>query len=135
MDAKRAWEMMNDALRAAGINQQARYLDEWYEDEECRGYVEVDGVILYPHKFDDGDIGWGVAAEVTIPGCHTMPNGDPGYPDESDVVDLALPYEDIKTIAGTRRVRRSCGNAIQRAVLALVQDRLNNWVYYPVEVE
>ncbi len=38
------------------------------------------------------------------------------------------------TDAGLRLLRRTCGNAIQRAVLALVQDRLNNWVYDPEEV-
>jgi len=26
---------------------------------------------------------------TTIPGCHTMPNGDPGYPDDVDIFDIS----------------------------------------------
>jgi len=32
--------------------------------------------------------GYSVSASVVVPGCRTMSNGDPGYPDDVDIVEL-----------------------------------------------
>jgi len=32
--------------------------------------------------------GYSVSGEIFVPGCRTMPNGDPGYPDDVDIVEL-----------------------------------------------
>lgn len=134
MDASEVCAMANDGLRAVGLlNDKAVFVDEWYEDEDCRGYVEVDGLVIYPHKFDDGSIGWGVAGSACIPGCHTMPNGDPGYPDETEVIDIALPYLERTSIVGPKRWARGAFNAVNRAIEALVNDRVERWVYGPEE--
>lgn len=64
------------------------------------GLVEIYGYYIYPSKVEidvpasigkparkETVWGWQVDAGVTIPGCHTMPNGDPGYPDDYDWVE------------------------------------------------
>lgn len=57
---------------------------------DTRTGIYLGGVIM--EKRTIGSIiefaGYGVFAETLIPGCRTMPNGDPGYPDEVDVIDL-----------------------------------------------
>lgn len=130
------FDMVADALRVSGIAANSTYRDEWYEMDDAtpRGYIDIEGVLIYPHAMDDGQIGWGVAAEVCIPGCHTMSNGDPGYPDEYDSVDIALPEEERHTFSGPRKFPRAPMSAVTAAITALVGDRLKHWYYDPHEV-
>jgi hypothetical protein len=44
--------------------------------------------------------GYAVTAEQYVPGCRTMPNGDPGYPDDVDVVNLGSYDSYMSAIVG-----------------------------------
>ena len=123
----------NDALKAIGLPQIAKVVDENLTgDEGMEGYVLIEGIAIYPQEVDGiyTGVGWGVCAETIIPGCHTMPNGDPGYPDEPDVVDIAMPYVEPKTMTGRLRFPRTSNDAVACAVRATVDGRLKNWQDY-----
>lgn len=53
-------------------------------------YIEGFELYLPGHNtiFDEELTVFLVCAGVTIPGCRTMPNGDPGYPDDYDTVEV-----------------------------------------------
>lgn len=123
----------NDALKAICLPQTAKVVDENLTgDAGMDGYVLLDGIAIYPQEVDGirHGVGWGVSAETVIPGCRTMPNGDPGYPDEPDVVDIALPYVESKTLVGSLRFPRTANDAVACAVRAAVDWRLNDWMSY-----
>ena len=123
----------NDALKAIGLPQTAKVVDENLTgDEGMDGYVLLEGIAIYPQEVDGirQGVGWGVSAETVIPGCRTMPNGDPGYPDEPDVVDIALPYVESKTLVGRLRFTRTANDAVACAVRAAVDWRLRAWQDY-----
>ena len=70
-----------------------RYGHTWGQDVksvEPHHWV-LGGFELYDPDFDyEGDIEsvagmWNVYGSTVLPGRHTMPNGDPGYPDDVDV--------------------------------------------------
>lgn len=123
----------NAALKAIGLPQIAKVVDENLTgDEGMGGYVLLDGIAIYPQDVDGirQGVGWGVSAETVIPGCHTMPNVDPGYPDEPDVVDIEQPYVEAKTLAGSLRFPRPHQQAIAAAIEASVRYRLSDWLAY-----
>jgi hypothetical protein len=123
----------NDALKAIGLPQIAKVVDENLTgDEGMDGYVLLEGIAIYPQEVDGiyPGVGWGVCAETIIPGCHTMPNGDPGYPDEPDVVDIVMPYVEPKTMVGSLRFPRTANDAVACAVRAAVDGRLRDWQDY-----
>ena len=101
-------------------------------DQGMDGYVLLEGIAIYPQEVDGirQGVGWGVGAETVIPGCHTMPNGDPGYPDEPDFVDIEHPYVESKTIVGLLRFPRTHQQAIVAAIEASVRYRLSDWLAY-----
>jgi hypothetical protein len=123
-------EMTRDWLRRAGVIAPVLHTDESDDSEGC---VDIDGVLIYREVLPDGQIAWGVSAQVVVPGVHTMPNGDPGYPDEVDVVDIAPPAIEVRTISGTKQVPRPLMNAVVEAIKAVVADRLRCYDDYPEE--
>jgi hypothetical protein len=123
-------EMTRDRLRKAGVIAPVLHTDE---SDDSEGGVDIDGVLIYREVLPDGQIAWGVSAQVVVPGVHTMPNGDPGYPDEVDVVDIAPPAIEVRTILGTRQVPRPLMNAVVEAIKAVVADRLRRCDDYPEE--
>lgn len=130
MNFEQIAEMARDRLRRAGVTAPVLHTDQ---SDDCEGSVDIDGVMIYRDVLPDGQIGWGVSAQTVIPGVHTMPNGDPGYPDEVDVVDIAPPAIEVKTILGTRQVPRPLMNAVVEAIKELVADRLRCYDDYPEE--
>lgn len=121
----------NDALKAIGLPQTAKVIaDNLTGDEGMDGYVLLEGIAIYPQEVDGihQGIGWGVSAETVIPGCHTMPNGDPGYPDEPDVLDIALPYVEAKTLSGSLLFPRTARHAVACAVRAAVDWKMEDWM-------
>ncbi len=130
----RVCDYTNDALKSIGLQATAEVVEENLTgDEGMDGYVLLDKQIaIYPQEVDDigQGVGWGVSAETVIPGRHTMPNGDPGYPDEPDVLDLAPPYVESKTLAGVLKFPRTARHAVCCAVQAFVEARLDEWHAY-----
>lgn len=124
----------NDALKVLGLPQSAKVIaDNLTGDVGMDGYVLVDDhFAIYPQEVDgiQQGVGWGVSAETIIPGRHSMPNGDPGYPDEPDVVDIALPYLESKTLVGSLRFPRTARHAVSCAVRAAVDWRLDDWLSF-----
>jgi len=99
--------------------------DDYIGDGLC-GCVNVEGLTMYPVQTDRG-IGWGVDEAVTIPGCHTMSNGDPGYPDEVDVRTIAPASKIEKSILGDYTVPHFLGWACDDVVNAVVAWRISEW--------
>ena len=131
---KKVCEETKAALRELGLNLSAEVLDDNLTgDEGMDGYVLVDDhFAIYPQEVDGihHGVGWGVSAETIIPGRHSMANGDPGYPDEPDVVDIALPYVESKTLVGDLRFPRTARHAVSCAVRAAVDWRLDDWLSF-----
>lgn len=122
--------MTRDRLQRAGITATVTHVDE---GDDCEGCVDIEGILIYRDVLPDGQIAWGVSAQMVTPGVYTMPNGDPGYPDEVDVVDIAPPAIEVKTIMGTRYLPRPLMNAVVEAIKELVADRLRCYDDYPEE--
>lgn len=124
-------EMTQHALRVAGLSDSEAGLRPENligdDDPRCDGYVQLDsGIDIYPSLVGD-DVGWGVSYTACVPGVHTFSNGDPGYPDDYDVVDVAPPQMEVKTIVGVRSIPRSAADAVRLAIEELVRGRLNDW--------
>jgi hypothetical protein len=122
--------MTRERLRRAGITATVTHVDE---SDDGEGSVDIEGISIYRDVLPDGQIAWGVSAQTVIPGVHTMPNGDPGYPDEVDVVDIAPPAIEVRTICGVRKVPRPLMNAVVEAIKELIADRLRCYDDYPEE--
>jgi hypothetical protein len=90
------------------------------------GCVNVEGLTMYPVQTDRG-IGWGVDEAVTFPGCHTMPNGDPGYPDEVDVRTIVPATKTRQSILGDIATPHFLGWACHDVVNAVVAWRISEW--------
>lgn len=128
--ADKVLRMAQHALRSVGLAEDnARLVPENLvgdDDPRCEGYVQLDGGIdIYPTLVGE-QVGWGVSATVCIPGRRTLSNGDPGYPDDYDAVDLLTPSYETKGITGTHTHPRSAWDASKAAVMNLVEQRLNN---------
>lgn len=122
--------MAQHALRSVGLAEDnARFVPENLigdDDPRCEGYVQLDGGIdIYPALVGDR-VGWGVSATVCVPGCRTLPNGDPGYPDDYDAVDLLEPSFKTTGITGPHTHARHAWSAVETAVLKMVEERLKN---------
>lgn len=130
----RVCQYTTDALQALGLQATAQAINEnMTGDEGMDGYVLLAGQIaIYPQEVDGirQGVGWGVSVETVILGCHTLPNGDPGYPDEVDVVDLAPPYVESKAIVGSLRFPRTARDAVCCAIRSLVDFQLDEWLAY-----
>lgn len=128
------YEETRDALKALGLSMSARVSeDNLTGDEGMDGYVLVENAIaIYPQEVDGilKCVGWGVSAETITPGCHTMPNGDPGYPDEPDVLEIAAPFVESRSLTGSIRLPRTPRQAVCLAVMAIVESRLGDWLYH-----
>jgi hypothetical protein len=61
------------------------------EIDEGDGYTvfDMNGVVQLMPPSEDTDGKWAVYKVTTTPGCHTLPNGDPGYPAEIDVDEVS----------------------------------------------
>lgn len=130
MNYEQIADMTRDRLQRAGITATVTHADGGDDSEGC---VDIEGILIYRDVLPDGQIAWGVSAQFVAPGIHTMPNGDPGYPDEVDVVDIAPPAIEVKTLFGTRQVPRPLMNAVVEAIKELVADRLRCYDDYPEE--
>lgn len=129
-NAERVLRMAQHALRSVGLAEEnARLIPENLvgdDDPRCEGYVQLEGGIdIHPTLIGDR-VGWGVSATVCIPGCRTMPNGDPGYPDDYDAVDLLEPSFQTRGIDGMHTHARGAWSAVETAVVKMVEDRLRN---------
>ena len=78
--------------------------------------IFFDGITIYSEKLDNGDIGWGSMAEEL------------DYDDYPHVIDIALPYEERKSIKGTVVFGRTFENALKSSILCLIENRLNNFI-------
>ena len=122
--------MAQHALRSVGLPEDtASLIPENLvgdDDPRCEGYVQLGGGIdIYPTLVGDC-IGWGVSATVCVPGCHTMCNGDPGYPDDYDAVDLLEASFQTRGMSGAYTHPRTAWAAVELAVVRMVEDRLRN---------
>jgi hypothetical protein len=94
--------------------------------------IDCDGYLLY-RADAPGGIGFAVDVAIHVPGCHTMPNGDPGYPDDVDVVTIYGPVESFQgaDIVNGVRVKRENPATLRRACLfiihRIIDDRLEGW--------
>lgn len=131
---QRVFQYTNDALSALGLRATTEVVNENLTgDEGMDGYVLLARQIaIYPQEVDGirQGVGWGVSAETVIPGCHTMPNGDPGYPDDVDVIDLAPPYVESKSLVGSLRFPRTARDAVSCAIRSLIDSQLDEWLAY-----
>lgn len=129
MNATEVLELTKNSLRTLGMNENLAVLVNENlvgdDDPRCEGYIQMDGIDIYPQLVGD-EVGWGVSAGVTIPGCHTLPNGDPGYPDVADAVDILEPSFTTKGIAGEYTHARDAHYAVRAAIVAWVEYRLDD---------
>lgn len=127
MNAKDVLELAKNSLRVLGMNEDMAVLVNENlvgdDDPRCEGYVQMDGIDIYPQLVGD-NVGWGVSVGVTVPGCRTLSNGDPGYPDDVDVVDILEPSFTTKGIAREFTHARNAHDAVRAAIVAWVEDRL-----------
>ncbi len=65
--------------------------------------------------------GFIVERGITIPGCHTMPNGDPGYPDDFD-------FETVKECIHV-------SEAVEIVVLHNIKEQVNEYLQGHFEAE
>jgi len=62
------------------------YMDDEHDDAS---WEAGDGrLVVTACRQEDGRYNLLLGKQVVIPGVHTMPNGDPGYPDDIDLVDI-----------------------------------------------
>jgi len=64
-----------------------------------------------------------ISHEVTIPGCHSLPNGDPGYPDDSDLVDDLIDIEKAEN-AAARAVAFNISHQIDHILQMWDEDKM-----------
>ena len=126
-----AMRLTQDALRAVGLPDTMAALKPENlvgdDDPRCDGYVQIDGWIdIFPQLVGDS-VGWGVSYTACVPGCRTMPNGDPGYPDDYDVVDVLPPSFVTHGIAQDHTHARSPGAAVEAAIMCWVKQRLQDF--------
>jgi hypothetical protein len=57
-------------------------------DEGDHKLFDFNGFVQLSEPCEDTDGKWAVYKVHMTPGCHTLPNGDPGYPAEVDVEDV-----------------------------------------------
>lgn len=124
-------DLARRALRSCGLNEAMVRLvpDNLIGDDDprCEGYVLIDEWIdIYPQLVGDA-VGWGVWYTACSPGCRTMPNGDPGYPDDYEVVDLLTPSFTTRGINKDHTHARAPGAAVEAAILWWVKQRLKDF--------
>jgi hypothetical protein len=124
MKTQEVCDMTNDALRWAGLSDKAEIVEEPYIGiPELPQYVEIeDGIAIFPDQLPDGRVGWGVSASVVIPGTRD-------YPDDHDVVEIAAPFEVVRSFRIRETIPRCALSAVRIAVEALVSDRMRHWHY------
>lgn len=95
------------------------------DDDCCDPYVQIGAFMVMVQNVAVPGIGgprvaarYFVGHEVTIPGCHTLPNGDPGYPDDADYV------EDSDAITGADNAAE---DAIKRDLAHAIDMLFQNW--------
>jgi hypothetical protein len=123
--------LTQDALRAVGLQESLAVLKHdnlvGDDDHRCEGHVQIDGWLdIFPQLVGDA-VGWGVSYTACVQGCRTMPNGDPGYPDDYDVVDVLLPSFVTHGINRDHTHARHPGAAVDSAILCWVRQRLKDF--------
>jgi hypothetical protein len=58
-------------------------------DEGDHKLFDFNGYVQLSEPCEDTGGKWMVYKVTTTPGCHTLPNGDPGYPAEIDVDEVS----------------------------------------------
>lgn len=133
MTAKEVEKMAKDALRRCGIDDDdAAFLPQNMsgdDDPRCEGYVQLEGGIDICPSLVGNQIGWGVYFTAWTPGCRTLPNGDPGDPDNWDLVEVLAPSVESRGIAGPVVRPTSAAEAVRCAVRVLVDCRMHDWEY------
>ena len=124
-------DLARRTMRSCGLNEaMVRLVPDnliGEDDPRCEGYVLIDEWIdIYPQLVGDA-VGWGVSYTACAPGCRTLPNGDPGYPDDYDVVDLLTPSFATRGINKDHTHARSPGAAVDAAILCWVKQRLKEF--------
>ena len=130
MNFEQIADMTRNRLAQVGVIATVTHVDE---SDDGEGSVDIEGITIYREFLPDGKPAWGVRGETVIPGVRTMPNGDPGYPDEVDWIDIASPAIEVNTILGIRQVPRPLMNAVVEAIQALIADRLQCYDDYKEE--
>ncbi len=62
------------------------YMDDEHDDASWE--VGNGALVVTACREGDNQYKLLLGKQVIIPGCHSMPNGDPGYPDDVDLVDI-----------------------------------------------
>lgn len=112
----RAFITVNAACNAAGIRFGLRGVDENISgDEGCHGYIDLEGIDIYPQLVatrQGNQIGWGVSIGL----------------DNGDVQEVCAPFVNMTSIAYGKVLHpRTIMDAADKAILALVSERLRAW--------
>ena len=79
-----------------------------HDDDSCDPMLVIDGhiqVVACEEVYNKGINGvtkmpgYVIGYENLIPGCRTLPNGDPGYPDETDFVEESSQFDAFRAAA------------------------------------
>jgi len=123
--AEKAAQMLRDQFAAARVDPPEIIVteDDYIGDGLC-GSVTVDDVTLHPFLISDGVIGWGVDQAIVVPGCHTLSNGDPGYPDDVDVRTIVEPFTVNESLSRKYFVPNPLFVACSKIVAHVVDSRI-----------
>lgn len=123
-NAEQAAQMLRSQFAAAKVEPPKIIVNEdCYIGDGVFGSVTVDELTLYPSRVGGG-IGWGVDQAVVIPGCHTLSNGDPGYPDDVDVQTIFEPYTVNESLSRKHFVPNPLFIACSKIVAHVVDSRI-----------
>jgi hypothetical protein len=123
--AQQAAQMLRDQFAAAKVEPpEIIVTEDDYTGDGISGSVTVDDLTLHPFLISDGVIGWGVDQAIVIPGCHTLSNGDPGYPDDVDVRTIVEPFTVNKSLSGQYFVPNPLFVACAKIVSHVVDSRI-----------
>jgi len=123
-NAEQAAQMLRDQFAAAKVEPPEIIVneDDYIGDGVC-GFIMVEELTLYGTGVGRG-IGWGVDQAVVVPGCHTLSNGDPGYPDDVDVRTLVEPFTVNESLSGKYFVPNPLFVACSKIVAHVVDSRI-----------
>lgn len=142
MNLREAWKNVDEyvraGLQAVGIEAGGPFdvkAESIESDDEgpLPGFEHWTGFGLYASNelIDDADgqgggffDGFLMTKSTTVPGCHTLPNGDPGYPDDVDV-------DEVETwkVNDWRKAARGYVVAIAEALIDDAFERANELAY------
>jgi len=91
MTLKELQTLVTDMFRTLGVLVTIEYDAEPYIGDETLepGSFTIDGwLAVYPSRDEASQPGFALDRIVVTPGMRTLRNGDPGYPDETDALNI-----------------------------------------------